>query len=658
MTESTTVPTDLALTGAQYGVWYAQQVDPENPVYNVGQYVDLSGDLDVPCFEAALSAVVAETEALRSRIVERGGVPVQQVRDRADRGLEQVDLRGGADLPETALDWMRRDMQTPVDLFTGPLHRFALLRVADDRYLWYQRFHHILADAYAITAFTRRVAEVYTRLSTTRESGLRPQDVPERKFGTLREVVAQEEAYAASGRHEADRAYWSGLLADRPEPVLLGDAPPAAPRAAAGVGGTADARVFDRLSALGEATGASWAEALIAAFGCYVHRRTGARDLVLGMPAMGRLGSAALRTPSMVVNILPLRLGVRPGDRVGDIVRHTADRLGELRAHHRYRAEDIRRDLALVGRSTGLYGPTVNIKAFDYDLDFAGIRGITHTLSEGPVDDVSLSVYRDTAGGGLRFELNGNAARYTRGDLITRLAEFQRLLDSLVGGTAHGESATPADLAERRVGALDLVSADTDEHALTGAVAHQSPDTCVGDLIAATARRVPDAVAVRAGGTDLTYAALDARADGLAARLRAAGAAPERVVAIALPRCADLVAALLAVGRTGAAYLPVDPEFPAERIAHMLTDSGADLLVTTAELAVGLPDGPRRILLDGQPDERPGRAGEGTDGIGDRGPVSADASAADHAAYVLYTSGSTGRPKGVVVSQGALLNFL
>ncbi|NYI93924.1 amino acid adenylation domain-containing protein/non-ribosomal peptide synthase protein (TIGR01720 family) [Streptomonospora nanhaiensis] len=618
MTEPRHDDATLALTGAQHGIWYAHQVGasgvPERPGapdgpgavgaagdgrYNVGQYVELAGPLDPALLRAAVERTVAETDALRTLVEEApapgGTEPRQRVHPHvpwAGPVLAEADLRGAEDPRAAALAWMRREMAAPADLLRGPLYAFALLRVGAEHHLWFQRFHHIVADAYAITTLTRRVAEVYTRLTAGEEPG--------RRFGELREVVAEEAAYAASERRAADAAYWRGLLADRPEPALLGEAPPVPSPGVCSAAARPGAETARRLAETAERAGASWAEAVVAAFACFVHRRTGARDVVLGMPAMGRLGSAALRTPAMVVNVLPLRLGLGPADTFGEALARTSGRLRELRAHQRYRAEDIRRDLGLVGRATGLYGPMVNIKAFDYDLDFAGTPGTAHTLSEGPVDDVSLSVYRDAETGGLRFVLNANAARYSRAEAAELLEGFGRLLESLTAGGAAAVAAT-------RLGALDtadpVAALETPAGPAAGGAADGGRGGGVADRFAEVARRCPGAVAVVAGGVSVTYADLLERVEELAARLRArlsargARAGAEPVVAVALPRSVELVAALLAVGRAGGVYLPVDPGFPAERIAFMLADSGAVLLVTDPVLAESLPDVVDRLLV-------------------------------------------------------------
>src|SRR5690606_36502408 len=507
------------LTGAQSGVWYAQQVDPAGAVYNVGQYVDLAGGLDAGLFQEALAAVAAETDALRTRIVDDAGVPRQEVLPPGAAGggrpaADPVDLRGAADPEAAALELMLADMDTPVDLAEGPLHRFALIRIADDRHLWYQRYHHILADAYAISVITRRTAEVYTALAEGADPG--------RRFGALADVVAEEEAYEASERREKDGAYWAEALADSPEPALLSDAPPATPRRAVRPGARVDAAALAGLEELAGEAGANWAEALVVLFGCYRHRGTGARGAVLGVPEMGRLGSAALRTPAMVVNVLPLRVAVAPGDTLAKVVRRTRDALRGLRAPQRYRAEDIRRDLSLVGRATGLYGPMVNIKAFDYDVRFGGVRGDTRTLSEGPVDDVSLSVATDTGAGGLHLVLNANPERYTEQEAAERLAEFVRMVEELTARPAAGPDggeAAETSPASARVASLDLVGAA--ERALLTAPpeARPIPEDSVADQVSAVARRTPDAPALRTSAGELSYAELVRRADLVAGRL-------------------------------------------------------------------------------------------------------------------------------------------
>ncbi|MYV71897.1 non-ribosomal peptide synthetase, partial [Streptomyces sp. SID2131] len=216
----------LALTGAQTGVWYGQRLDPDSPVYNVGQYVAVDGALDPDLFATALRRVVGECEALTVRFEEdENGQPSQVLADAPPSGplVEVVDHLGAPDPEAAALAAMRADMAAPADPATAPLFGFALHRVAPDRTLWYQRVHHIALDAYGFSLLSRRTAEVYTALARGEEPAPSP-------FGPLSAVVEEEAAYRDGERYAADRAYWRDRLADRGDhEPLAGASFPAAP---------------------------------------------------------------------------------------------------------------------------------------------------------------------------------------------------------------------------------------------------------------------------------------------------------------------------------------------------------------------------------------------------------------------------------------------
>ncbi|WP_306369248.1 non-ribosomal peptide synthetase [Nocardiopsis sp. CC223A] len=677
--------TRTGLTGAQAGVWYAQQAAPDSPVFNVGQYTDIPADLDTARFSAAVRAVVADTDALRARVVADGGRPVQEVAAEVPRDVEVVDLTGD-DGEEGALArawaWAGADLARPVDVTAEPLYRYALLRVGARRWLWFQRYHHLAVDAYAIMMIARRVADVYTRLGAGEEAA--PSG-----FGRLADVVADEEAYAAGERRAADRQHWLRVLADRPAPALLSTAPPAPHAGFLRERLEVAAPVAAGLDTLAKATGATWVDALTGAFAGYVHRLTGARDLLLGAPVMGRLGTPALRTPAMVVNVLPLRLGVHSADTVLETADTAMAAARGLRAHHRYRAEWLRRDLSAVGERFGLFGPELNIKLFDYVLEFDGHRADTVNLSEGPVDDLAVSVYRPAGGGGLVLEANANAERYDRDGARARLAGFARLLtefaaadpdtplaalDTVDPAAARLSAPRPAEPAGNgRNGA-----APGDRPAAGGSGPARpagTPFTPVTALLARSLAADPGRTAIVHGDERLTRAEFLDRVDALARRLRALGAGPERFVALALPRSIDLVVALFAVLRSGAAYVPLDPDHPAERTAHVLEDTRPVLVLTRTDVAAGLPGpgGARIVHLDALDTGAPPIAADADTAGANPADVrdAADAPAASgagtgedaggpprprpgDAAYVIHTSGSTGRPKGVVVEHRSL----
>ncbi|WP_436534841.1 amino acid adenylation domain-containing protein [Actinoplanes sp. HUAS TT8] len=584
----------LELTAAQAGVWFAQHLDP-GPAFTTAACVDIDGEIDPVVFERALRRTLTDAEALRARFTVADAVPQQEIVDDPRWAVSVLEL------DDDALDrWIRDDLATPIDLAEGPVFAQALIRRGPGRWTWYQRCHHIVMDAYTSALVASRLATVYTALAAGR-------DVPENPFGTLAEVVAEDTAYRASDKRETDRAFWREHLAGlevpdlasgpvRPSPTFLrrrAALPPATGRG---------------LTALGGTVKATRVEAVLAATALYVHRLTGAAEVVLGLPMMGRLGSVAARVPVTAVNVLPLRLAVHPGDTVGELIARVAAEIKAIRRHQRYRGEDIRRDLGLLGGERRLAGPWVNIKPFGATLDFGGNPGTPRYVSPGPVDDLSITL-DDRGGDLLELAIDANPARYTESDLDGHTERLASLLATL----ATTDTATPT-------GRLGLVDAPIIDDTVV-----ELPGVGFVELWRAQTRRTPQSVAlIEPDGASLTYAELEARVDALAAELSARGAAPGRIVAVRLPRTAELLVTLLAVQATGAAYLPLDPDFPADRLAWMIEDSDPALVVTAGGIE-SRPLAPIKI---------------------------------EDSAYVLYTSGSTGKPKGVVVTRENLVNFL
>ncbi|MFC7728919.1 amino acid adenylation domain-containing protein [Actinomadura keratinilytica] len=621
----------VPLSSAQRAIWYAQQLAPDTPIH-IAQYIEIEGPVDHELLDRVARIAAHEVEALHVRLAERGGEPGQILDPDPSATIPLVDLSGAADPRAAARAWMRARLAEPLPLDADRLYVTALLRLAPGLHWWFLRAHHVILDAYSGSIISRRAAELYTRLARGEEYRPAPR-------GSYREVLAEEAAYRESDRFRRDRAYWTERFADRPLAVGLSDglAEP-----------TADyhSRVA-RLSPEETAALAAGARRLrtaspalaIAATAAYVARMTGTDEVILGMAVAGRASELALATPAMMATILPLRVAVRPDMTVEELVRTTSRTAARLLRHQRYRREDLLRDLRLLGERRRLHGPVINIMAFDYRLDFAGLPGRMHALTTGPVDDLSINIYDNFDGAGLRVDFDAHPALYTPGEVAAHQERYLRLLRAL----GRVDPAT-------RLGDVEIV--DAAERALVlkkwNDTAVPVPPAVVPDLVEAQAARTPDAAAVAHGGATLTYAELNGRANRLARHLIGSGVGPEDRVGLALPRDVDLVVAALAVLKTGAAYLPIDPAYPADRIAFMLDDAAPACVVTTS--ATTLPEGAPRVELDALD------LAEYSD---------ADVTDADrvrplrpgNAAYVIYTSGSTGRPKGVVVSHANAVDF-
>lgn len=616
------------LTAAQHGIWLGQQLAPDSPQYNAAEYVELQGPLDPVVFEAALRQTVWEARGLHLRFESRAGHPLQYCEPSEDWTLHYLDFSAEPDSWQSAYAWMTGDLGRTLDLARGPLFVQALIRLGPERYLWYQRIHHIILDGYGFSLLARRVAQIYTRYIAGEPPGSSP-------FGDLWEVLEEDLNYRNSGRFAEDRRYWTRQLADMASPPnLAGRAAPATQKSL---------RHSDRLTqqeltvlqATAQELKAAWPDLLLATTATYLHEVSGASELVLGLPVMGRLGSAALRVPTMVMNIVALRLSVTANQSFRELVTQIVEAQRELRPHQRYRYEQLRRDLKRVGGERRLFGPVVNIMPFDYALGFGDIRAVAHNLSAGPVEDLSIGVYARGDGRGLDLDFDANPACYDPRILAAHVRAWRdrltRFLCDPEGPTAGGRHAHGPEV-------------------ILQGEALERPPQPVLTRIAEQVRNRPESIALEASGRQLSYAGLWAAAQALGGRLRTEGAGRNGLIAIHLPRSPEAVAAMLGVLIAGAGYVILDPAAPRARNAAILQNAGPALVLTNTEYAPDATlaaDIPRRFMDETFPDGADAKIS----------PEPLDIEAHD-LAYAVYTSGSTGQPKGVMIEHGALAAFV
>ncbi|QCW80327.1 hypothetical protein EQG64_33375 [Streptomyces sp. S6] len=620
----------LPLTEAQLGLWSAQRLDPANPAYLTAEYVELTGALDEQTFAMAVTRTIGEADGLSVRFTADGDTVHQETGAVPPARPALLDFREADDPDAAAHAWMAHELSLPVDLEDGPLQLHALLRTGDEQWLWYHRCHHILLDAYGYARFAERVAELYGHL----RAGTTP---PDASFGSVRDALEEDRRYTESEQHALDAAFWHDLLADRPHPRPRPHRTHRPAHRALRTGLRLPAADADRLTSFAQQARATWPEAVTAAWALYLTRLTGTGEAVIGLPVSNRTGSVLARLPVTAVNVVPLRIAVDEREPVGDLLRRVVKTLRRQRRHQRYRGEQLRRDLGLFGHGKRLVGPQLNIKPFTTRLTFGECEGTVHSLAAGAVEDLTVTV--SGQGGpdgltGLGLVVDGNPEVYGTEELDAHLHRFAALLDRL----SRCATDTP-------VGRLALVDGAERHRILEEFNTPADDDAPAPDLFegfAEQARRTPEAVALRCGEQTLTYAGLADRVDRLSDVLRARGAGRGTLVAVALPRSEALLVTLLAVAAAGAAYVPLDPRYPTDRLRYMLDDSRPLLLVTDRTP----DDGPVPGGDTGTPVLTVDPGGTARDPQPPVRPALAEAARPGDAAYVIHTSGSTGRPKG------------
>jgi amino acid adenylation domain-containing protein len=626
----------LPLTSAQLGVWTAHLLHPEQATYNVATYREIRGSVDPKLFARALRQTELECGTFYVRFGEIAGAPVQQRAD-LDSSLEVLDLSGESDPATAAEAWMRADRLRPTDPRAGGLYHDALIKTAEDRWLWYNRSHHLLVDGWADMLFGRRLAALYTELA----GGAEAQPVFE---GDLETLIADEQEYRASAQYERDRDYWLRRFADQRE--FSGPAG----RSAALVPGEflrSRARLtpeeFAGIQRIARAARVAWPVVLAAATAVYLRSMTGGDEVSVGIAVAARR-PAVLRAAGMRSNELPLRLRPLPGQTVREFLRTVSGEMSDLLTHQFFPYDELRRELGMSGGGGQLFGPSLNILSFDGRLDFGGSPSVLHRLANGPVKDLSITVSTGAApqdGGEAGIDFDANPTLYTVAELEGHRTRFLHVLRSLV--------AVGLDEPVDRVEAMPAGERDRILRQGTGTVTPLSATTVLA-LFAQRVAESPRSAAVESGAESLTYAELDAHADALAGRLAGLGVGTgvEDRVAVLLRRSATSVVALLAVLKLGAVYVPLDPRSPAERQAEMVRQAGARAIIADGE--VPFADPARVVRTDGA------RGADGADTVG-QAPSPVRRIEPDSLACVLFTSGSTGRPKGVALTHRGVTDF-
>ncbi|MFD0662906.1 AMP-binding protein [Thermocatellispora tengchongensis] len=620
------------MSTAQSEMWLAQQMDPGAWAYSVAQYFEVRGGLDVALLERAAHRTVADIESLRVRVLPGDDEARLAIHDLAGFDFPVIDLRAAGDPRAEAERIMHEDLRTPFDLTRAPLFRSIVFVAGPELYFWYHRCHHLALDGYGAALFAARTAEHYNALAGT---GPAPQEV----FPPLAEAAAEEAAYVESARFREDRAFWRERCAGMQGAVSLARQPAVAAGGLVRSTGALGPGVAAGLSAAARTARTGWTAAVIAGAAGFLHRMTGAEDVVLGLAVTGR---GTLPAPPA------LHAVGRAAAAPGRAARHAVRRAGRPDLAPRPRgAAAPALPLGVPAARPGGHGPGRQV----------GRPGDQrHALRAGadlrrPPRRRAQPAQRPGRGpgphrvGALGLRRHAGGRRRRREPLHRRGPARAPHAVREVPRRGRGRTGPPArpagtDLARGTPPPPDRLERHRAGHRRGRPGGRGAP-----------ARRDHPARRGRRRRRDLLgYAELAGRASALSRRLVAAGARRGSVVAILAGRGSAVATAMLGILGAGAAFLPLDPAVP-RRAEAVLADSGAAVLLCdtahrdlAARLAASAGAAPAVVALD-----------DAADPMDDLAPLTGGPG---DLAYVLFTSGSTGRPKGAMVARGGMVNHL
>ncbi len=635
----------LPLSFGQERLWFLDQLEPGNPAYHLAGAAWIEGALDVRALHRSLRQLVVRHESLRTTFSAEGGVPAQVVAGGASPALEveRSGVAGSEARQRRARQLVGEEIGRPFDLERGPLLRARLVAFGEDCHLFVLCLHHIVTDGWSQGILMRELSALYAHYRHDPDAASPLPELPVQ----YPDFAVWQRRWLTGELLERQLAFWTDSLRGVPALELPADRP--RPSVPSYRGGVEQLRLADAVvRPLVELdAGSTPFMALLAAFSGLLFRLTGQRDFAVGSPVANRQRPELEGLIGLFINVLALRvdLGGEPSYR--QLLRRVREVALNAFSHQDLPFEKLVDELSperQMGRSP-LFQVLFALQNMERQpLSLTGVEA--RPLSGGVATtrfDLELYVWEHAGDWSLTFVYN---ADLFEASTVGRLAgHYRRLLDSA--------RAVP----EAALSALSLMSQAERHQALVESSDSERPlppELQVHRLVARQARRTPDALAVICGDRQLTYGGLEARSRALGVRLRRAGAGPGALVGLCVERGVEMVAALLAVLEAGAAYVPLDPTLPAERLAYMAGDASLAALVSERRLAAAEPA--VAALAEAVAEVVWLDAGGGA---APRAAAAAPGDAAPEAlAYVIYTSGSTGRPKGVQLSHRNVVNFL
>ena len=619
------------LSQSQKSIWYLEQKYPGTYMNNISGTIRYVGTIDYDALRKAVSLVIKNNEGLRIRIHDENGEPLQYAAPFEDKELEYFDFSMSG--LEELYAWDVKETKRPFPLYDSDLFSFTVIKIDDRNGGVLVRLHHIISDAWNMSVVGNQITAYYAAL----RRNLPYEDRPKPSFF---EHLKNEKIYESSERFLKDREYWNGKFSDIPEPTVM------KPQALTTESIQSARKSFiipqvlsDKIRDYCSRNNKSPFTLFMAALCIYIHRVTGNDDIVLGTTILNRINAREKETSGMFVSVAaPVRVRMMDAVNFSEfsemMSRENLNILRHQKYPYNYLLSDLKKDHTLPHR---LYDIVLNYQNSKFESTQFGevVKSRWHFTGQ-QVESLIIHVNdRDDEG---RFVLN-----YDFLTDIYHINEIEGINRHVINILWHA-----LDNPERAIGQLEMLSEKEKEQILVDfnrTTADYPYDKTLHEFLYDQASLTPDARAILSNGRVMTYRELNEKSNQLARYLIAKGIGRDRIAALSVYRSFEMIIAVQAILKAGGAYLPIDPNYPLDRIRFILEDSGASVLLTQTEIAEKVTGINTDVINMDDPDLYRGDASN---------PDSR--SGPDDLAYVIYTSGSTGKPKGVMIRHRSIVN--
>jgi len=644
-TQDLSGPTRFELASTQLGIFLADHLSSINDLYTIAHCLELPKSVDLSLFKQAIQIGLNEADTVIASYSSDPSKPFIELNHQVQIQIEEFDFchLTPKKAQQRLWDWMPTDRLCAKSLKETDNHLYRqVLFITHNKVYWYQRYHHIMLDGFSMINLTKRIVDLYQHLQAGKALNPSP-------FIDVQQVIHERQAYENSHQFKQDQNFWKTYCQDLPSPVTLSTHHLASKTTAQFV--KHHLRFSSGILALIQQIASNLKvglnDMMMSLSLQYIYKMTDKAELVVGIPFMRRLGSKAIRSTLPAVNVLPVKFSVSEKDSWASLALHVQAQLQQIRPHQKYDAEQILRDLNSIDIHERMYGPILNYKAFDQDLVLDGEKVKTHHISTGPIDDFEFSfIVQDQE---LIIELRADAERYTQDELFMHGQRLTLLLEqALIQPEQQWNSfnITP----QQELAALT-------QSGIGPRISHPEQYNNVLDIFYEQVKKYPERTAIVSGERPnlehLSFAELAVRVNQLTRFLQENGAKKQKVIAGAIPRSIDSVVVMLSVLNSGASFLPLDLDYPIDRMQMMCEDANPLFVLTTQELAQKLPQNIPQLYLDHEDVQIQIRKQDASDIPAENRKFNFQ-----DVAYVIFTSGSTGRPKGVMNTHGSLLNLI